>query len=359
MTSSLIIVHILILLLVIGIITFLIIWNLKSCKSCRKLKEEFKILERKNQELNNLSMTDTLTGLMNRRAIEPIIHSEINRTNRYNSPVSLLILDLDHFKQVNDNYGHDFGDKVLKHVAETIEGICRKTDSISRWGGEEFLVLAPDTTAANAVYLSEKIRRQIESSHVDNLDDLTVSIGASSLHRGESFQDWFNRTDTALYYAKDEGRNRVVGHPGDSVGRKSKGRNLNILHLEWKNRYSSGIDLIDEQHQELFHYANILIDTVLNNAGNEAVLDSLMVMLAIIKEHFKNEEATLLEYSFPKLKDHAQGHRKLVLRMNDLILLFQEGDVDSIELLNFIAQELIYSHLLNEDKGYFFINRRK
>ncbi len=359
MTNSLIIVHILILLLVITIFSFLIIRNSRSCKSCRKLKEEFRILERKNLELNNLSMTDTLTGLMNRRAIEPIIHNEINRTNRYNSPVSLLILDLDHFKQVNDNYGHDFGDKVLTHVAQTIKGICRKTDSISRWGGEEFLVLAPDTTAANAFYLSEKIRRQIESSHVDTLDDLTVSIGASSHHKGESFQDWFNRTDTALYYAKDEGRNRVIIHPDDNVVEKSRGMIQSILRLEWKNRYSSGIDLIDEQHQEMFHYANLLIDTVLNNAGNEAVLESLMVMLAVIKEHFKNEEATLLEYSFPQLKDHAQGHRKLILRMNDLILLFQEGDVDSIELLHFIAQELIFSHLLNEDKGYFFINKRK
>lgn len=319
---------------------------------------EMDLLE-KNEELNSLSMTDTLTGLMNRRAIEPIIVNEINRMNRYNSPVSMLILDLDHFKRVNDNYGHEFGDRVLQHVAEMIRQICRKTDNFARWGGEEFLILAADTNSDNAIYLAEKIRRKIESSSVDSFKDLTVSIGISEYHRGEDFQDWFKRADIALYEAKDDGRNRIAVHKDDRYKEQPSGQLQNILRLEWKNDYSSGIDKIDDLHRTLFFYSNRIIDTVLNNEGHSRILETLQEMLAVVKDCFLQEIRILDKIDFGDLENHRKEHEKLIEGMDNTIYLFQEDEADSIVMLNYITKKIVLGHMVNSDKKYFHLMQRK
>lgn len=339
------------------IVLALKIMNLKKCNRSLILAE-MDLIE-KNEELNSLSMTDSLTGLMNRRAIEPIIVNEINRMNRYNSPVSLLMLDLDHFKRVNDNYGHDFGDTVLQHVAEMIRSICRKTDNFARWGGEEFVILAADTTADNAVYLAEKIRRQIESSKVESLDDLTVSIGISEYHRGEDFQVWFKRSDIALYEAKDLGRNRVAVHLDDRYKEKTTGELQNILRLEWKNTYSSGIFEIDEMHRSLLFYSNRIIDTVLNNEGNSRILETFEEMFTIVKDYFEKEINILEGIVFPEIESHKQEHEQLIDGMEKLISLFQEDEANSITMLNYITKKLVLGHLVNSDKKYFHLSERK
>lgn len=341
------------------IIFFLVHKVLNLKKSNRSLiLAEMDLIE-KNEELNSLSTTDTLTGLMNRRAIEPFIENEINRMNRYNSPVSLLMLDLDHFKRVNDNYGHDFGDRVLQYVAEMIRSICRKTDNFARWGGEEFLILAADTTADNASYLAEKIRRKIESSSIESLDDLTVSIGISECHREEVFQDWFKRADIALYEAKDSGRNRIAVHTDDRYKEKSMGERQNILRLEWKNAYSSGIAQIDEMHRSLFFYSNKIIDTVLNNEENRRILETFEEMLAIVKDYFEQEIIILENIEFSDLESHKREHEQLIVGMERLISQFQEDEANSISMLNYITKRLVLGHMVNSDKKYFHFMERK
>ena len=118
----------------------LLVFRITSLReNLRSREEEIKELQAENLRLNNLSMTDTLTGLMNRRAIESCILNAIHRHNRFHSEVSIMVLDLDHFKRINDCRGHDFGDKVLKIVADTIKGICRKTDYFAALGGRGIL----------------------------------------------------------------------------------------------------------------------------------------------------------------------------------------------------------------------------
>ena len=323
------------------------------------LLSENKKLLTENQKLNNLSMTDALTGLMNRRAMGPIIINEINRTNRYKTPVSLLILDLDHFKRINDNYGHDLGDKVLQSLAEGVISICRKTDHCARWGGEEFIVLASETTGLNALVLAEKIRCMVEKMNLLEQDILTVSIGVSTYHRGESFEEWFNRSDEALYQAKDTGRNRICLHRTDLTEESNDGFPNNMLRLEWKNEYSAGIEDIDFRHQELFYHSNRIMDSVLKNEEVETVFSSLESMLDIVTSHFDEEEKILREMLYPQLVEHRAEHQKLVEQLSSLIVLFREKEADPIMLLNYFSRDLIQEHVINRDREYSYINKRK
>ena len=175
-----------------------------------KIEERTAELKEANDELKRLSNTDGLTGLMNRRAIQPTINTEMLRKKRFNHSVSFLIFDLDHFKHINDQYGHAAGDRVLVGVAGAVRAAIRNTDSIARWGGEEFVVIAANTNISQAVVLAEKIRKAVESITFENIGTVTVSIGAAEYNFEEDFQQWYERADSALYKAKDGGRNRVI-----------------------------------------------------------------------------------------------------------------------------------------------------
>ena len=138
------------------------------------------------------------------------LEDEISRSRRYNIPLAVAIIDLDEFKAINDTYGHPAGDVVLRKVAQKMKSLIRNTDSVARWGGEEFMLLASGTNAANALNLAEKIRKEINSLPFEEIEGITISIGVSEYIPGESFQQWFKRTDSALYKAKESGRNCVV-----------------------------------------------------------------------------------------------------------------------------------------------------
>lgn len=165
-----------------------------------------------NQQLAEHASTDPLTGLSNRRYIEPQLAGETARALRHKATFSILLADLDHFKQVNDQYGHDTGDEVLREVARRFQSLLRTEDRAARWGGEEFLILLTDTDVDQAVVVAEKIRRAIAENPVDcdhHRIPITVSIGVAG-HDGEREPlKIIKRADQALYRAKGEGRNRV------------------------------------------------------------------------------------------------------------------------------------------------------
>jgi two-component system, cell cycle response regulator len=165
-----------------------------------------------NQQLAEHAATDPLTGLSNRRHIEPQLLGETSRALRHRATFSVLMADLDHFKLVNDRYGHDAGDEVLREVARRIRSMLRTEDRPARWGGEEFLVLLTDTDADQAAIVAEKIREALAETPIEvngQSIDMTISIGVAE-HQGEDDPlDLIRRADRALYQAKDEGRNRV------------------------------------------------------------------------------------------------------------------------------------------------------
>lgn len=177
----------------------------------RKIAEE---LELKNILLEESASTDALTGLRNRKFFNQCILEEIEKANRYNSKVSLLVIDLDHFKRINDTYGHSAGDRVIVNLTSALQRNTRKLDILARWGGEEFVVLLPGIGLDEAVKVAEKLRHEAELIiHMDK-ETVTISIGISAWAVSDTLESWFKRTDSALYLAKQQGRNRVCVSEG-------------------------------------------------------------------------------------------------------------------------------------------------
>jgi len=178
-------------------------------------------LSQKNQELKAmlmkvevLSITDPLTGLFNRRHFEEVLTAEFNKSRRYNAPLSCMMIDIDHFKAVNDTYGHAVGDNAIKDVVKAIQRSVRDVDTAARWGGEEFIVLAPMTPKAEAMIPARRILSSVSEHVFAGIGDkrITVSIGISDISRpGIDMPDnLIQAADVAMYEAKETGRNRIV-----------------------------------------------------------------------------------------------------------------------------------------------------
>ncbi len=184
--------------------------RVSSMLRIRRLTHE---LEDVNRQLQTFASIDPLTQLMNRRVLDERLEQEFARATRHRHPLACLMLDVDHFKMINDAYGHPVGDRILTRVGGVITTTIRKTDLAGRYGGEEFLVLVPETTGTGAQVLAERLRHAVASGGQDGtgLPVVTVSIGVASTELGgPSAQDLLRRADEALYEAKKAGRDRVA-----------------------------------------------------------------------------------------------------------------------------------------------------
>lgn len=165
-----------------------------------------------NEYLNQVALQDPLTGMSNRRDMMSRLSNELKRSARYEYPVSTTLIDIDHFKQINDTYGHGVGDRVLIALAKILNNGIRETDSAARWGGEEFLICLPHTSCEDAEKVAEKLRRTVAESWVINDKEqiaITISAGVAEHQRKSSMDDLIRAADDALYEAKDKGRNKV------------------------------------------------------------------------------------------------------------------------------------------------------
>lgn len=160
--------------------------------------------------LEKLSVTDPLTGLFNRVQLDNVFQYEIRQAKRYNKTFSIILLDLDKFKTINDSYGHQLGDKTLQTIANALKENIRSVDTVGRWGGEEFLIICPESGLEDTRQVAEKIRRTIEDQTIETVGHVTASLGVGSYINGESKETLFERADQALYRAKKNGRNRVA-----------------------------------------------------------------------------------------------------------------------------------------------------
>lgn len=164
----------------------------------------------KNEELERLASHDKLTGLYNRRKLDEMLAQEVLRAERYGRPLSLILIDIDHFKKVNDTYGHPVGDAVLAESASRLTRTLRTSDIAGRWGGEEFLVICPETAGDTAVVLAERLRSAYCERTFETAGALSASFGVASHRHGLSTEEVLRHADQALYRAKRAGRNRVV-----------------------------------------------------------------------------------------------------------------------------------------------------
>ncbi|MCK8516354.1 diguanylate cyclase [Methylonatrum kenyense] len=165
--------------------------------------------KRTEARIHRLATTDALTRLANRNEFSRVLDLELQRSRRHGNALSLIMYDLDHFKAINDRFGHAAGDRVLRTVSEVVRSTVRQTDLVGRWGGEEFLVLLPQTPLADAVALAEKLRLAVAALRISEVGDVTASFGVTAYKHAEHRDDLFRRVDEAMYRAKENGRNRV------------------------------------------------------------------------------------------------------------------------------------------------------
>jgi len=172
--------------------------------------ERTRELVEKNQALERLSITDRLTGLYNRVRLEAILEEEFARAERYRTSFSLVMVDVDHFKLVNDNFGHEAGDQVLIDFAKILHDHVRRADVVGRWGGEEFLVICREAPLDVAKAVAEKLRQIVDEHDFPAVGHKTSSFGVAAYAPGDTIKSIMQRADAALYRAKSQGRNRVV-----------------------------------------------------------------------------------------------------------------------------------------------------
>lgn len=160
-------------------------------------------------ELEKLATTDMLTQVFNRTKFYEIIKIETERIKRYNHSLSLILFDIDHFKKVNDTYGHGVGDYVLRTLTKIVKNNLREIDYLVRWGGEEFIIIAPETDLGKAKILAERIRTAVEDYKFNRIGTITISLGVTQFTNGDTEDTLIKRADDAMYKAKKRGRNRI------------------------------------------------------------------------------------------------------------------------------------------------------
>ena len=313
----------------------------------KSLLELTQKLEQKNRILNDLAIKDELTGLYNRHFLDQWIEKEMCRSDRDHQPLSMIIFDLDHFKRVNDVWGHPVGDEVLKETANLANSLICEPDFLVRLGGEEFVIIMPGSSIQRALAVAEKIRVTMEKYKYPIIGHLTASFGVAERMELESYYSWYKRSDKAMYRAKEGGRNRIFRS-------EDQDRLLNApVNIKWKREWESGHSTIDEEHRELVESANSLLFLFLAEAEKEKIMPQVDKVLDAIIKHFHDEEQILLETGYPDYENHADIHKTLLDKVLQFKKSYQNGDLKLAEFFSFIVNDLIIGHIQNADTEFF------
>jgi len=323
-------------------------------KALERLQRNNQELQKSLFELDHLASTDKLTGTWNRRRLAEAVANEMDRLKRYKHPLSVLIIDIDFFKKVNDTHGHNVGDQVLTTLASVVQSGLRTSDSLTRWGGEEFVVLCPNTKLSTAAVLAERLRERLAQTTFPKVGHLTVSLGVAECTGSETWEQWLGRADAALYRAKEGGRNQVQFAPEVPAQPEPEGdMATSFVKLTWHPAYESGNSVIDNQHRGLFRDANNILGAMLSGTPPDEVAGLIKTLLADVMEHFRDEEVTIAAIGYPGVPMHARMHQKLIADAAGLSQRFEAGALNIGELFNFIAHDVIARHILKADRDYF------
>jgi len=281
-----------------------------------RLVERHREAEGRARTMARRADTDALTGVLNRAGFNEAFSREFSRARRYRQPLSLVLLDLDHFKNVNDGYGHPAGDKVLEGTARLLETRVRESDLVARWGGEEFAVLAPMTDAEGAVRLAEKLRGLMEVTHLGPVGAVTASFGVAEMRVDDTIEAMLHRVDEALYGAKDSGRNQVKCAESwvDVARATASGRAKQDVPKpdEVKEAYNdTGFGPIDADHRALSEGLEDFIGKV-NGGKVDEVGPALAGVIAAVAAHFTHEEELMADFSYPLMARHKEAHALFV-----------------------------------------------
>lgn len=310
-----------------------------------------------DEELERQAHTDFLTDLANRRYFMELAEAELARALRYRKPLSLLMLDIDHFKAVNDNHGHKTGDRILQNLSAILRETLREVDIPGRLGGEEFAVILPETGTEAAFEAAERLRLAIADTPMQTetggMLSITVSIGVATLTEAlVDVETLLKHADDALYVAKNSGRNQVRMTSGTPPG-ADKDISAHFVKLSWQADYECGHPLIDGQHRALFRQANDVLTAILSGCPKDKITTHIEFLIQTTSQHFQDEEAVFVKIGFPSAQKHATIHRQLANSANRLVQRFREDNLAIGELFQFLVRELIAEHILKEDREFF------
>ncbi|NMG44989.1 diguanylate cyclase [Aromatoleum toluvorans] len=306
------------------------------------------------EQMERLAYTDRLTGAWNRRHLEDAALLEMSRAERHGHAASLLVLDVDHFKEINDQFGHAVGDYVLVELVRRIRGDIRRADTVTRWGGEEFVVLAPDTPLREAELLARKLCARVAEAQLSSARPVTISVGVAEYRCGESLEHWLGRADRAMYRAKNAGRNRVVLDPFTAYAADGTRQACSPVQLIWRDSYRSGNEHVDRQHQQLFEHANRLLHALISHAARDEVLEAMQALVEDIRAHFEDEERLHGSIGFPAREAHAAEHGRLLERAGRLFERARDdAEVPVADVFEFLAYDVVAQHLVGADRQYF------
>lgn len=317
---------------------------------CMLLFISYREIENRRQteiEIRNISLTDSLTGLNNRRYLDAMMEKEMERTDRYQLHLSIIIVDLDRFKRVNDTWGHPIGDEVLILTAQTIKANIRKADVLVRLGGEEFMILLPETDVNGACEVAEKIRLAIEEGSHPLVGKYTASFGVAERKPLESMNSLYKRVDEALYLAKEGGRNCVVSYE------EKQQLPLAFVRFEWNRAMESGNSAIDAQHRQLLEIANRINYLSLSTVQYDQIEEQVNSLIQHIVDHFNYEEQVQKRVGYPEYQSHAAIHQELVVKASELKENYRRGQLKSSEFFTFMLDDVINGHMIKEDVKFF------
>jgi len=304
-------------------------------------------LNAENQKMEDLAMFDPLTKLFNRNKMENDLAILIEKSNRNGDIASILLMDVDHFKQINDQYGHDAGDEVLVQTADVIRGLLRGDDRVYRWGGDEFLILAHHTDLNGAAMLAQRIIGKFEETTMPIINKLELSIGCAQHFQYEARDDWFKRVDLTLYKAKQAGRNRYETWANTDLLPAS------IAKLVWSDVFESGHPEIDNQHKGLLGLSNELYDK-LGSSDSMADMEEILDHVAHdLTAHFIYESDLMEATNFPLTTEHKQIHEQLLKEYAALRDQLREGKLNLGAFFNFVSVRIVAEHIIKEDTKFF------
>lgn len=305
--------------------------------------------ERSDDSLRAVAMKDRLTGCWNRIHIEEIARQEMERLKRYGYPATLIMIDLDHFKAINDRYGHDAGDAALRSFSEVARQTVRATDVLGRWGGEEFVIILPSSSLFDALHMVERIRLALEQTVFAHGCRVTASFGISGCRATDSWSDWLARADKALYRAKHAGRNQAKVEDLDLPAGPWPHDAPHVLQLPWRAEYEIGEPALDARRRALLTGLNALLALGREPGDRERLKSRIVELLQIVSAHFREEERILEAHGWREAGQHKGLHAQLFGRAEELLRLFAEERVGAAEVFHFVVYEFTMQHILIED----------
>lgn len=325
----------------------------------KKLEVE---LKEANLNLERLSITDSLTGIANRRHFDQALEQEYTRHTRSGAQLSIIMLDIDFFKQFNDSYGHVEGDKCLQKVAQVLrDRLTRSSDVPARYGGEEFICILPETGLDGGFVVAEGIRRDIEKLSIPNRNSktsnvVTVSLGflSSKCAVEKTPNELIKQVDTLLYQAKNHGRNCIkFGGSLDDEEETEK----TFTKIPWEDSYKCGHQLIDSQHKNLLNLASSLYEAALAGSPKETIQSIMIKILNDTEQHFEDEENLLKRINYPDFDEHTHIHSRILTQGRELYSQYINESISVGDIFDFFLTENLTKHLIEVDQKYFsFVN---